>query len=413
MMSIIKIADEQEFSHKITSLGGTLYIVGGWVRDMIRGAIAKDKDYVICHLKESIFKENFPKAKKIGKAFPVYLVKIGDKECEVAFARKERKIGRGYTGFDVVYDDEVTLEQDLYRRDTTMNSIAYCVNTKEIIDPYNGIEDIKKGLVKAVSSHFKEDPVRALRAARQACELNFEIDDATLILMNSCKYELNFEPQERIFNELQRALKTTKPSIFFRELQKANLLDTLFPEIYALIGKMQPVVYHPEGDAFEHTMEIVDLVSSMTEDLAVRFAGLVHDLGKGVTPIEVLPHHYGHEDKGGDVLLNWNKRMTLPKKWVQGGLFVIKEHMRAARLGKASKIVDFLLLVEKNPLGFEGFNQVVLADNKSLPYYLADYKSYLKKLHSVSMKNCPSHLQGKAIGEWLRNEQINIFKSVE
>ena len=413
MMSIMKIANEQEFSQKITSLGGTLYIVGGWVRDMIRGAIAKDKDYVICHLKENVFKENFPKAKKIGKAFPVYLVKIGDKECEVAFARKERKTGRGYTGFDIVYDDEVTLEQDLYRRDTTMNSIAYCVDTKEIIDPYNGREDIKKGLVKAVSSHFKEDPVRALRAARQACELNFEIDDTTLILMNSCKDELNFEPQERIFSELQRALKTTKPSIFFRELQKANLLDTLFPEIYALIGKTQPVVYHPEGDAFEHTMEIVDLVDSMTDDLAVRFAGLVHDLGKGVTPIEILPHHYGHEDKGGDVLLNWNKRMTLPKKWVQGGLFVIKEHMRAARLGKASKIVDFLLLVEKNPLGFEGFNQVVLADNKSLPYYLANYKSYLKKLHSVSMKNCPTHLQGKAIGEWLRNEQINIFKSVE
>ena len=164
---------------------------------------------------------------------------------------------------------------------------------------------------------------------------------------------------------------------------------------------------------FEHTMEIVDLVASMTENLAVRFAGLVHDLGKGVTPIEILPHHYGHEDKGGDVLLNWNKRMTLPKKWLQGGLFIIKEHMRAARLGKASKIVDFLLLVEKNPLGFEGFNQVVLADNKSLPYYLANYKSYLKKLHSVSMKNCPTHLQGKAVGEWLRNEQINIFKSVE
>ena len=144
MMSIMKIANEQEFSQKITSLGGTLYIVGGWVRDMIRGAIAKDKDYVICHLKESILKENFPKAKKVGKAFPVYLIKIGDKECEVAFARKERKTGRGYTGFDVVYDDEVTLEEDLYRRDTTMNSIAYCVDTKEMVDPYNGIEDIKK-----------------------------------------------------------------------------------------------------------------------------------------------------------------------------------------------------------------------------------------------------------------------------
>ena len=102
--------------------------------------------------------------------------------------------------------------------------------------------------------------------------------------------------------------------------------------------------------------------------------------------------------------------MTLPKKWLQGGLFVIKEHMRAARLGKVGKIVDFLLIVEKNPLGFAGFNCVILADSKSLPYYLADYHSYLQKIHSVSMKNCPSNLKGKAIGDWIRNEQIKLFK---
>ena len=209
---------------------------------------------------------------------------------------------------------------------------------------------------------------------------------------------------------MQRALKTKKPSIFFRSLVKADLLEILFPEIYALIGKTQPVAFHPEGDAFEHTMEIVDLVADMTDDVAVRFAGLVHDLGKGVTPKEMLPHHYGHEEKGLAVLKAWNKRMTLPKKWLQGGLFVIKEHMRAARLGKVGKIVDFLLTVEKNPLGFAGFNCVILADSKSLPYYLADYHSYLQKIHSVSMKNCPVNLKGKAIGDWIRNEQIKLFK---
>ena len=308
------------------------------------------------------------------------------------------------------YDEKVTIEEDLYRRDTTMNSIAYRVRDGKIIDPYKGREDIEKRCIKAVSHHFKEDPVRALRAARQACELNFKINEDTVNLMRACREEIKSEPQERIFNELQRALKTKKPSIFFRSLVKADLLEILFPEIYALIGKTQPVAFHPEGDAFEHTMEIVDLVADMTDDVAVRFAGLVHDLGKGVTPKEMLPHHYGHEEKGLAVLKAWNKRMTLPKKWLQGGLFVIKEHMRAARLGKVGKIVDFLLTVEKNPLGFAGFNCVILADSKSLPYYLADYHSYLQKIHSVSMKNCPVNLKGKAIGDWIRNEQIKLFK---
>ena len=403
---------ELEFALKIEALGGRLYIVGGWVRDIYRNAIPKDKDYVICHLSEAIFKQNFPRAKKIGKAFPVYLVNIEEKECEVAFARKERKQGEGYTGFAVEYNEDITIQEDLYRRDTTMNSIAFGVLTKEFIDPYGGRADIEKKIVRAVSKHFKEDPVRALRAARQACELDFTIADSTVTMMQSCKEELAKEPKERIFNELQRALKTREPSMFFRNLLKADLLEVTFPEIYALIGKIQPVEYHPEGDAFEHTMEIVDLVASMTDDLSVRFAGLVHDLGKGRTPVEMLPHHYGHEDVGQIVLQDWNKRMTLPKKWLQAGLFVIKEHMRAARLGKVSKIVDFLLLVEKNPLGFEGFNQVILADSKCLPYYLADYQSYLEKLHSVSIQNCPKHLTGKAIGDWIRNEQIRAFKSI-
>lgn len=401
---------EQEFALKIDELGGNLYIVGGWVRDLYRKAIPKDKDYVICHLSEEAFITNFPRAKKIGKSFPVYLVNIEGKDCEIAFARKERKQGIGYTGFTIEYNEQITIEEDLWRRDTTMNSIAYNILTEQFIDPYCGKDDIRKKVVRAVSQHFKEDPVRALRAARQACELDFYIDEETIKMMRDCKLELVKEPKERIFNELQRALKTAKPSQFFRNLLKADLLDITFPELFALIGKTQPIEYHPEGDAFEHTMEIVDLVATMTDDLAVRFAGLVHDLGKGRTPLDMLPHHYGHEVCGQEVLIQWNKKMTLPKKWLQGGLFVIKEHMRAARLEKVSKIVDFLLLVEKNPLGFEGFNKVILADSKCLPYYLADYQSYLSKLHSITIKDCPKHLKGKAIGQWIRNEQIRIFK---
>lgn len=402
---------EQEFCQIIQSLGGELYIVGGWVRDIIRHAIPKDKDYVICHVDETEFKQTFPKAKKVGKAFPVYLVKIDGKNCEVAFTRTEQKTGHGYKGFSVSYAKDVNIEDDLFRRDTTMNSIAYNVQTGKFLDPYHGANDIHEQLIRAVSHHFADDPVRALRAARQASEFNFKITDDTLRLMNKCQGEMQYEPSERILRELQRALATARPSIFFRNLQNADLLASLFPEIYALIGKTQPEFFHPEGDAFEHTMEIVDLVASLTDDLAVRFAGLVHDIGKGATPLEMLPHHYGHERIGGDILLSWNKRMTLPKKWLQGSLFVIKEHMRAARLSKTGKIVDLLLAIEKNPLGFDGFNAVILADSKHLPYYLADYKNYLKKIHSVSMKDCPANLKGKAIGDWLKQAQVKAFSN--
>lgn len=403
--------NEAEFSLKIEELDGELYIVGGWVRDKIRGAVPKDKDYVVCHVREDLFRECFPKAKKVGKSFPVYLVQIEGKNCEVAFARKERKQGHGYKGFAVEYDDSIDLTEDLWRRDTTMNAVAYRVKDGEIIDPYNGTADIKQGIIRAVSYHFADDPVRALRAARQASEFSLAISEDTIELMRLCGTEMKYEPSERILGELTKALGTRQPSVFFRVLQKADLLEILFPEIYALIGKTQPEYFHPEGDAFEHTMQIVDLVADMTNDIAVRFAGLVHDIGKGVTPIEVLPHHYGHERVGLDVLMQWNERMTLPRRWLQGALFVIKEHMRAARLAKAGKIVDLLLAIEKNPLGFAGFNCVILADSKCLPYYLADYRSYLAKIHNVSMKNCPENLRGKAIGDWIRQERIRAFNN--
>lgn len=401
--------NEVDFANKIASLGGRAYIVGGWMRDILRDYPPKDKDYMICHLKEATFKENFPEAKRIGKSFPVYLLDIDGKNCEVAFARKEKKAGHGYKGFETTCDEKITLEEDLYRRDTTMNAIAYDILSEKILDPYNGLEDIKKKQIKAISNHFADDPVRALRAARQASEFNFTVTESTLDLMYKCKDEFLYEPQERIFDELKKALSTEYPSKFFRVLEQANLLEVLFPEIYALIGKTQPEYFHPEGDAFEHTMEIVDLIAGMTSDLAVRFAGLVHDIGKGATPLEMLPHHYGHERIGENILLKWNERMTLPKKWLQGGLFVIKEHMRAGRLKKIPKIIDLLLAVEKNPLGFEGFNCVILADSKGLPYYLADYKSYLKKLHDVSIKDCPKDIKGKKIGDWIRQQRIKVF----
>jgi len=402
---------EKIFAKKIQAHGGRVYIAGGWVRDKVRGVKAKDKDYVVSGLAEKLFCQLFPLARKVGKSFPVYLLEIDQKNCEIAFARREKKNGLGYRGFSVVYDETVTIEEDLYRRDTTMNSMAWELPDGRLLDPYDGQADIQKKIIRATSAHFLEDPVRALRAARQAAEMEFSIEDATVMLMRQCRSELAAEPQERFLQELVRALHCPRPSLFFRALQAADLLAIAFPEIFALIGKTQPVDVHPEGDAFEHTLQLVDQVAALDCRPLVRFAALLHDLGKGVTPVADLPHHFGHESAGLEVLAAWSARMTFPKRWLQGAAFAIREHMRAPQINKAGKIVELLLAAEKNPLGLSGFTAIILADNKSLPDYLEHYDIYLPAIHAVQADERPPELAGKAIGEWLRQKQVQAYQT--
>ena len=403
---------EFEFVSKVKSSDAEAYIVGGWVRDYLRGAEAKDKDYMLCGLSEENFRNIFPTAVKVGKAFPVYLLEIEGEICEVAFARRERKQGRGYRGFQVEYGPEVTVEEDLYRRDTTMNSIAIRLTDGELIDPYEGKADIESKRIRAVSYHFCDDPVRALRAARQAAELGFEITVETYSYMKKCKMELIDEPQERLLEELKKALASNKPSVFFRALEKAGLLQCVFPEIAALIGKTQPVDFHPEGDAFEHTMLIVDKVAASPTSLAARFAGLTHDLGKGTTAKEMLPHHYGHEKRGLDVLEIWNRRMTLPKEWVKAASFVIREHMRAPRLEKTGKIAKLLLSLPKSGLSLSEFNAIIMADSGNLPYYLKSSQKLILAMSQLSGEKAPKELQGRAIGEWLFSQRVRVLDKI-
>ena len=282
---------EKEFVRKINSIHGAAYVVGGWVRDYIRGVIPKDKDYVIAGVGEEDFTELFPQALKVGKSFPVYLLEINGESCEIAFARQERKTGVGYKGFAVLFDKSISIMDDLYRRDTTMNSIALDLQTLELIDPFQGKQHIAEQRILPTSHHFKDDPIRALRVARQAAQFNFSIDESAIALMKECREELMREPKERLFNELDKALQANKPSLFFLALREANLLDITYPQIHALIGQSQPAQYHPEGDAFNHTMDIVDRVSERNLRVEVRFAALAHDLGKGLTPQEELPTH--------------------------------------------------------------------------------------------------------------------------
>ena len=301
---------EEAFAKVLRAHGARVFIVGGWVRDALRHVRPHDKDYMVSGIAEADFQRLFPDAQKVGHGFPVYLVSIDGCLSEVAFARKERKEGQGYRGFRVSYDPSVTVEEDLYRRDTTMNSMALELPTKTLIDPYHGADDVEKGIIRAVSPHFTEDPVRALRAARQAAEFGFSIAEQTSRYMHACREELKGEPQERIVAELRRALQAERPSVFFRALERAGILSVTFPELSLLIGKTQPQEYHPEGDAWQHTLLVVDRAASKTANVAARFAALVHDLGKGMTPKAMEPHHYGHEQRGLEQLAAWDRRVT-------------------------------------------------------------------------------------------------------
>ena len=397
---------EEEFVKAVEGAGGTVYLVGGWVRDHLRGATPRDKDFVITGLEREAFAELFPAASLIGHAFPVYLVEIDGVRSEVSFARRERKSGHGYRGFAVDFGAEVTIEDDLFRRDTRINSMAYRLPAMELIDPYGGRSDLAHCVIRATSHHFSEDPVRALRAARQAAELGFVIDEGTQVLMADCAAELEEEPKERIVHELSRALAAPQPSLFFEALAHASLLESVFPEIFALKGKTQPPQYHPEGDAYCHTMQIVDVVARKTQTIEARFAALVHDIGKGQTPEEMLPHHYGHEQRGLLVLDAWNRRMTLPKSWLMAAHFVIKEHMRAPLLKKTGKIADLLLAIEKSGLSFADFRRIICADHGTLPYYLVHGEELLRKMLQVRGTEAPPELRGADVGKWLREERV-------
>ena len=400
---------EVDFAKKIHELGGKAYLVGGAVRDKFRGVHAHDRDYCVTGVDKKIFAEAFPHAVKFGKSFPVYSVEIDGKFCEVAFARTERKVGTGYRGFEILFAPNVTIEQDLFRRDTTINAMAIEILSGALVDPFGGREDVINKKIRAVSEHFIDDPVRALRAARQAAQFNFEICAETVEAMKICGEELSHEPTERIFDELETALKTDKPSIFFRSLERANLLEITFPEIAQLRGKIQPAYYHPEGDSYEHTLQIVDDVAKINSNPMVRFAALMHDIGKGTTPPEMLPHHYKHEKRGLEVLNQMNRRMRLPNEWKKTAAFVIREHMRAPRLEKPGKIVDLLLNLHGLKLGVKDFCDIIRVDNHGLPPYLEHAKEIIDELLKIGGKDAPSELEGSEIGKWIHAARIRRF----
>ena len=361
--------DIKEIANKIKQKGGNLYLVGGAVRDELLGIINHDEDYCVTGISPEEFKEFFPQAIFKGKDFPVF--SIDDKEF--AIARRERKIGLGHDCFDIETDKKITIEDDLKRRDITINAIAKEVLTGKIIDPFNGIEDLKKKKIRAVSDHFKEDPLRVYRVARFASQFDFQVENNTLNMMQSLKKELSTLSVERVNYELKKALLANKPSNFFNILKKAYILDIHFKEIYNLIGAEQPKVYHPEGDSYNHTMIVLNKVAESTKNLdderkiELRFSALVHDIGKGVTPKEEYPHHFNHEENGVQLVRIMGKRLKLQSRLIKCGETACIEHMRGGLFDKMtpSKKVSFVERVNKTILGLDGLQIIVDADNMS------------------------------------------------
>lgn len=300
-----------------------IYCVGGAVRDRLLGLPVQDHDWVVVGStpQEMVARGYQP----VGKDFPVFL--HPDTHEEYALARTERKTAPGYKGFVVHAAPDVTLEQDLLRRDFTVNAIAQD-SDGALIDPYHGAQDIQAGILRHVSPAFTEDPVRILRAARFVARFGFSIAPETLALMRSmvAQGEVDALVPERVWQELARGLMEKTPSRFFTTLRECGALTRILPEVDALFGVPQPPKYHPEIDCGLHTMLVLDDAAQHEYALEVRFAALTHDLGKGTTPKDILPRHIGHEQRSVDLLREMSTRLRVPGECRDLGLLVARFH---------------------------------------------------------------------------------------
>jgi len=308
-----------------------IYLVGGAVRDKMLGLEVKDRDYVVVGATpEEMVEKGF---KPVGADFPVFL--HPQTKEEYALARTERKSGRGYKGFTVYASPEVTLEQDLERRDLTINAMAEDEDGN-LIDPFNGATDLREGRLRHVSPAFVEDPVRILRVARFAARYarwGFRVAHPTSKLMREMvdSGEIDALVPERVWAEMERALGEPKPSRFIHVLRACGALQKLFPEIEALFGVPQPEAHHPEVDTGEHVLLVVDKAAELSHDPQVVFAALVHDFGKGATPENEWPKHIGHEGTGAKMVEEFCKRYRVPNEYRDLGVLAAKYHSHCHR----------------------------------------------------------------------------------
>ena len=397
------------------------YLVGGAVRDELLGLKVKEKDWVVVGADaQTLLAQGYT---QVGKDFPVFLhPKTRD---EYALARTERKSAAGYTGFEVFASPDVTLEQDLLRRDLTINAIAQDENG-QLIDPYNGLQDLEDRVLRHVSDAFTEDPLRILRVARFAARFytqGFRIAPDTLKLMEKivASGELETIAPERIWTETVKALVTDKPSVFFSTLRDCSALKVWFPEVEALFGVPQRADYHPEIDTGIHTMMVLDQSALLTSDVATRFAALTHDLGKAKTPEDVLPSHHGHEAASVKLIKSLNRRIPLPKAVFDLATLTARYHTHAHRALelKPDTILKLMegLDVFRKPDRFELFLLACEADSRgrtgfeTADYPQADYlRIAAQKVLSVSASVwLEKGLEGKELGLAMRRERLQLL----
>lgn len=300
-----------------------VYRVGGAVRDRLLGRPVQDCDWVVVGATPAQMEALG--YKPVGRDFPVFLHPVTREEY--ALARTERKSGRGYKGFLVHASPEVSLEEDLRRRDLTINAMAEAADGT-LIDPYNGQADLRAGVLRHVSPAFVEDPLRVLRVARFAARFDFRVAAETMELMRamSAGGELADLTPERVWQELERALGESRPRRFLEVLRECGALAVLFPEVDRLFGVPQRADYHPEVDTGVHLLMVMDQATRLSGEPTVRFAALTHDLGKGTTPADVLPRHYGHEERSVALLRELCRRYRAPNPFRDLALIVARFH---------------------------------------------------------------------------------------
>lgn len=367
---------EQTFAETVAANGGRVYRVGGCVRDTLMGVVPKDIDFCVAGMVKKNFKVLFPEVEEIGKTFPVFRLLIDEKKCEVAFARTERKTGSGYKGFKISSNPKVTIQDDLYRRDTTVNSIAVDCLTGEVIDPFQGRQDIEAGILRATSEHFSDDPMRALRLAGQSARLGFTVEENTLALASAVGGELAEEPSERLVAELTKVLEGARlPAGFFRVLHKADLLQIAFPEIAAL-----------SNQAFDETMEQLDLAAQVTHESKLRFAVLGFTLNK-------------------EALLRWNHSMTLPGDWVEAAAMAGKVKGLLSQ-PTPENVVAAINQLRRGSLSISEFDILAKGSRLNVPE-LGPLQAAITLLPGEAV---PKDLKGKEIGEWFKIKHIAAIR---
>ncbi len=405
-----------------------IYLVGGAVRDRLLGRPVHDRDWVVVGaMPAEMEAQGFL---PVGRDFPVFLHPATREEY--ALARTERKSGHGYRGFAVHAAPDVTLEEDLSRRDITINSIAegpVDSSAPALIDPYGGARDIEARVLRHVTDAFREDPVRILRVARFAARFtDFHVAPETMQLMREMVEagEADHLVPERVWQELARGLMEARPSRMFEVLRDCGALAVLLPEVARLWGVPQRAEYHPEVDTGIHLMMVLDMAARLEAPLAVRFACLTHDLGKGTTPADVLPRHIGHEARSARLLQGVAERLRVPADCRETADVVAREHgniHRSGELGAAAllrllercdalrkpeRFADVLLACECDARGRLGFEDAPYPQRPHLAAALAAARAV--PTGPIAAEAARAGLGGPQVGEAIRRARTEALQ---